>query len=391
MTSPDQPVRPDDHLALTTDITPSALQAPAGRDQEQGTPQRDRDRRANAQYVAIVGLFVLAVIYTLRVAQSLLLPIVLAVLLDFMLSPVVRWLKRFRIPEPFGAGLVVLVLLAGVSITVYRLSSPASEWVARAPASIDRVRHRLDAIRKPVEQMSRAAQRVEQATDVTPDRTPQVAIKGPSLVSQMFGGTASLVGNATMVVFLVYFLLAAGDLFLQKLVTVLPQLRDKKKAVQIARETEAQISIYLFTTVLINTGVGIVTGAVLYFLGMPNPVLWGVVAGVLNFVPYIGAIVNMVVLAMAAFVTFESTTHALMIPGAFLGLNLVESNLVTPVILGRRMRLNTVAVFVGLVFWWYIWGITGAIIAVPLVAVLKIVCDHIESLRPFGEFLGEKR
>jgi predicted PurR-regulated permease PerM len=391
MTSDEQPVRPDDRVALTPDVTPSALQVPAGRDQDQAASQRNGDHRASARDVAIVGLFVLAVVYTLHVAQSLLLPIVLAVLLDFMLSPVIRWLKRFRIPEPFGAGLVVLLLLAGVSVTVYQLSSPASEWIARTPASIDRVRHRLDAIRKPVEQMSRAAQRVEQATDVAPDRTPQVAIKGPSLVSQMFGGTASLIGNATMVVFLLYFLLAAGDLFLQKLVTVLPQLRDKKKAVQIARETEAQISVYLFTTVLINTGVGIVTGFVLYFLGMPNPVLWGVVAGVLNFVPYIGAVANTVVLAMAAFVTFESTTHALMIPAAFLGLNLIESNLVTPVILGRRMRLNTVAVFVGLIFWWYIWGITGAIIAVPLVAVLKIVCDHIESLRPFGEFLGEKR
>jgi predicted PurR-regulated permease PerM len=307
-----------------------------------------------------------------------------------MLSPVIRWLKRWRIPEPVGAGLVVVLLLAGVSVTVYQLSGPASEWIARAPASVDRVRRRLEVIRKPVEQVSRAAQRVEQATDVAPDRTPKVTIQGPSLVSQMFGGTATLIGNALMVVFLTYFLLAAGDLFLQKLVTVLPQLGDKKKAVQIARETEAQISVYLFTTVLINLGVGVVTGVVLGLLGMPNPLLWGVVAAVLNFIPYIGAVVNTVVLALAAFVTFKSTTHALLIPAAFLVLNLIESNLVTPVILGRRMRLNTVAVFVGLVFWWYIWGITGAIIAVPLVAILKIACDHIEALHPYGEFLGER-
>jgi predicted PurR-regulated permease PerM len=308
-----------------------------------------------------------------------------------MLSPAVRWLKRLRISEPVGAGLLVASLLGVVSVSAYRLSGPAAEWVARAPESIDRVRHRLEALRKPVERMTQAAQQVERATDVAPDRTPEVEIKGPSLVSQLFGGTTAFLNGAMVVVFLTYFLLAAGDLFLQKLVTVLPQFQDKKKAVQIARETEAQISVYLFTTVLINAGVGIVTGLVLYLLGMPNPVLWGVVAGVLNFVPYIGALVNTVVLALAALLTFDTVGRALLIPAAFLALNLIESNLVTPMILGRRMRLNTVAVFVGLIFWWYLWGIVGAIIAVPVMAALKIVCDHVESLAPFGEFLGEKR
>ena len=190
-------------------------------------------------------------------------------------------------------------------------------------------------------------------------------------------------------IFLTYFLLAVGDLFLQKLVGVLPQFKDKRVAVTIARETEAQISLYLFTTTLINLGVGVVTGIAMYLLGMPNPVLWGVVAAVLNFVPYVGAVANIVLLALAAFVTFEDTGHALLVPGTFLALNLIESNLVTPMIYGNRMRLNTVALFIGLVFWWYIWGIPGAILAVPIMATIKIACDHIESLAPSGEFLGQ--
>jgi predicted PurR-regulated permease PerM len=121
---------------------------------------------------------------------------------------------------------------------------------------------------------------------------------------------------------------------------------------------------------------------------MPNAALWGVGAAVLNFVPYIGAVVNMVILALAALLAFESTTHALLVPGVFLLINLFEGNLVTPMILGSRMRLNTVALFIGLIFWWYVWGIAGAIIGVPIMAALKIMCDHIDSLAPIGEFLG---
>lgn len=392
----DASVRADDESALTPDVSSAALQAvpsplPLPEPESAPVPRR-RWRRGSVQHVAVVGLFVLAVVYTLYVARGLILPIVLAVLLDFMLSPVIRWLKRMRIPEPVGAGLVMLLLLGAVSFTAYRLSGPAAAWIARAPESVAQVRERLETLRKPVEQMTRAAQQVQRVADVAPSKTTtEVEIKGPSLVRQLFGGTTLVLGMGTTVVFLTYFLLAAGDLFLQKLVTVLPQFQDKKKAVQIARQTEAQISIYLFTTVLVNLGVGIVTGFVLYLLDMPNPVLWGVVAGVLNFVPYVGAVVNAVVLALAALLTFDTVGRAMLVPAAFLGLNIIESNVITPFVLGRRMRLNTVAVFVGLAFWWYLWGITGAIIAVPLMAVLKIMCDHIDSLAAFGEFLGEKR
>jgi predicted PurR-regulated permease PerM len=172
-------------------------------------------------------------------------------------------------------------------------------------------------------------------------------------------------------------------------VGVLPQFKDKRVAVTIARETEAQISLYLFTTTLINVGVGVVTGIALYLLGMPNALLWGVVAAVLNFIPYVGAVANTILLALAAFVTFEDAGRAMLVPGTFLALNLIEANLLSPLIYGNRMKLNTVALFIGLVFWWYIWGVPGAILAVPIMATLKIACDHIESLAPVGEFLGK--
>ena len=181
-----------------------------------------------------------------------------------------------------------------------------------------------------MDQVTKAAEKVEAATEVEAERTPQVEVKGPSLSTQLFGGTAAFLGTVTIVIFLTYFLLAVGDLFLQKLVTVLPQFNDKKKAVAIARETEAQISAYLLTSTFVNIGVGVVTALVLWLLDMPNAVLWGVVAALLNFVPYIGAVVNMVILGLAALLAFESTTDALMVPAAFFAINIIEGNLVTP-------------------------------------------------------------
>ena len=385
-------IEPDDGSVLTPDLDENALDAPPAPTGEPPNVSKLANllgEGADARHVALVGLFVLALFYTLHLAQALFLPIVVAILLDFLLSPLVRALRKLGLAEPLGAGLVMLGLLAVVVLGVYHLAGPAAKYIALAPASIETMRDRMQSMRGSVEQVTEAAEQVERVTDTDEGEAQEVEIKGPSLTKQVFGGTTAFLSAATVVLFLTYFLLAVGDLFLQKLVGVLPQFKDKRVAVTIFRETEAQISLYLFTTTLINVGVGVVTGLVVHLLGMPNAVLWGVVAAVLNFVPYVGAVANTVLLGLAAFVTFEDTGRALMVPGAFLALNLIESNLVTPIIYGNRMRLNTVALFIGLVFWWYIWGVPGAILAVPMMAAFKITCDHIESLAPIGEFLGK--
>jgi predicted PurR-regulated permease PerM len=346
-------------------------------------------QNADVRHAALLILTLLALLYTLRFAQAFFLPIVLAILLNLLLSPIVRLLRNsIRIPEPLGAGIVIVVLLGVLGFGVYRLTPAASAWLARAPESLATLQRRIQPLRRPVEQVTQAAEQVEQATDMD-KKTPQVEIKGPSLTQQVFGGTTAMLSVAIVVVFLTYFLLASGELFLQKLVAVLPQLKDKKTAVRIVRETEAHVSTYLLVTTVINVGVGVVTGVALWLLDMPNPVLWGVIAGVLNFVPYIGGLVNTVILALAAFLAFEDVGRALLIPIVFTVINILEGNLITPWIVGRRMRLNTVAVFTGLVFWWYVWGVPGAILAVPIMATIKITCDNIESLRPIGEFLAE--
>jgi len=345
--------------------------------------------RMEVRSAAITGLFVLAVLYTLYFARAFLLPIVIAVLLDFLLSPIIRTLKRARIPEPVGAALLILTLLGVVGGTAYSLADPARQWMTKAPQSIAKVQSRLRELRRPVEQVTRTAEQVEAATEVAKSGPQEVVLRGPRLSERLFGTTQSLLTGALETIILLYFLLAVGDLFLQKLIKVLPQLGDKKKAVAIARETEASISTYLLTVALVNVGLGVAVTLVMLLIGMPNAVLWGSLAALAEFIPYIGATVMLALLAMAGLITFPDVGHALAVPGSYLAVNLLQANFVSPTVLGRRLTLNPVAILVGLVFWWWIWGVGGAFIAVPLLALFKIFCDHIESLAPIGEFLGK--
>ena len=170
---------------------------------------------------------------------------------------------------------------------------------------------------------------------------------------------------------------------------MLPLLQDKKKAVMIARETETSVSPYLFTVTLVNVGLGLVVTLAMMLIGMPNPLLWGALAALAEFVPYLGAFAMLITLSLSGLVTFAQVGHAMLVPGTYVAINLVQANFVTPTVLGRRLTLNPVAILVGLVFWWWLWGVGGAFVAVPLLATFKIFCDHIESLAPIGEFLGE--
>jgi predicted PurR-regulated permease PerM len=344
--------------------------------------------RMEVRSLALTGLLVLAVLYTLYFARAFLFPIILAVLLDFLLSPIIRSLKRVRIPEPVGAALVLVLGLGLLVGVLYSLAEPARVWISRAPASIHRIESRLRDLRGPVEQVSRTAEQVEAATHTSPSGPAEVVVRGPRLSERLFGTTQNLLTGALETVILLYFLLAVGDLFLQKLIRVLPQLQDKKKAVAIARETEAQISTYLFTATLVNIGIGIAVALLMTALGMPNPMLWGALAALAEFIPYIGATALLATLTLAGLASFPETGHALLIPASYLALNFIQSNFIAPVILGRRLTLNPVAILVGLVFWWWLWGVGGAFIAVPLLVTFKIFCDHIEALAPIGEFLG---
>lgn len=347
--------------------------------------------------VSTLVLAVLALMYTLYFAREFLLPIVFALLLNFLLSPVVRALARIRIPPPLGAGMIILAVLGGVGFGGYALSGPVERWAVDAPRVLATAEAKLGKLVKPIqragktaEQVASAAQASAGAPNTGPARPAEVVVRGPSLLARAFGTTQRAVGSILEVVILLYFLLAAGDLFLQKLIKVLPTIGEKRKAVEIARETESSISTFLLTASMVNLVEGAVVTGLMFLWGMPSPFLWGALVVVLEFVPYLGAATMVVILSVAAITTFDNLGHALLVPASFLLVNLVQGNFVSPLLLGHKLALNPVALFVGLAFWFWIWGIPGAFIAVPLLATFKIFCDHIEALAPVGEFLGQR-
>jgi predicted PurR-regulated permease PerM len=341
--------------------------------------------------IAATLLVVIASFYTLYFARAFFLPVTFGLLLNLLFSPVVRAMKRARIPYPLGAAIVVLTIVAAVALGGYFLSDPAQEWLTKAPQTVAAANVKIRKLRRPMEQASKSADQMARvaATGSSTPRVQEVTIAGPTLMDRFLETSAAFVVGALETLVLLYFLLASGDLFLQKLTKMLPEFKDKKKAVAIARETETSISTYLSTVSLINVVEGGVITLVMWALGMPNPVLWGVLVLFLEFIPYLGALLMVGVLTLAALSTFDNVVHIIAVPASYLGINLLQAYVVTPLLLGRRLTLNPVAILIGLILWWEVWGVAGAFIAVPLLATLKILCDHIETLAPVGEFLGD--
>lgn len=343
---------------------------------------------------ALTGLFLLALFYTLYFARDLVMPLVLAVLVSFPLTPIVRALKRLGIPHPAGAAFVVFGFLTILAGSAYHVYEPAVQWMSTLPGQLRDIEYKLRDLGEPVQQVSQAADEVEeQVTEIAngeaePDPVPVVVDRRPALSDLLLSGTRRFLVMTAVVLILLYFLLASGDLFLLKIVRVLPKLEDKKRAVEISRRVEQHISSYLLTVSAINVALGVVVATVMYMLGMPNPLLWGVMATVFNFVPYLGALTGVIVLGLVAMATFDSLGQALLIPAVYYGLTVTEGYFLTPLILGRRLTLNPVVIIIFLLFWVWLWGIPGALLAVPILATVKILCDEVEGLRPIAEFLG---
>jgi predicted PurR-regulated permease PerM len=339
---------------------------------------------------ALNGLFILACIYTLALARAFLVPLAIGVMLYFLLRPPVRTLKAARVPEPLGAALVLSALLAVVGIGFYALSWPAAAWTSRAPESLQRVQSKLRPVAHRIQRITHTAEEVGRITETTvpSSPTPQVTLKEPSLGSLFMGGMQSFLAGTVVVFTMVYFLLSEGDALLRKIVRAFPRLKDQRRAVAIAHEMEQQISGYIFFSTVMNVIFGVFIAGVMWLLGMPNPLLWGFVAGVTKFIPYLGGLVCAVVLAMASIVAFDDVWWALLVPGVFLAVDTVHGNVLLPLLLGKRFTLDPAVLFVGLFFWWFVWGTAGALLAVPMMSALRIFCDHVDGLQRFGRLLG---
>jgi len=338
---------------------------------------------------SILGIFGLMLVGALYFAQDLLVPLVLAFLLSVLLSPIVRTLRRFGIPEGVTAVLLVLALLGLVAAGGWSLSGPISQWLDDAPRIGAELREKIADVRARfgfVEQMSnQVAQMTESGEEVQ-----RVVLKEPGLLNRAATGVPEIVTKIGLTLVLVLFLLASGDLFREKLVKVLPTLSDKKRAVHISRDVEREVSRYLLTITGINIVTGTAVGLGLWLIGMPNPLLWGVLAAFLTYIPYLGALIGISLVAAVALVSFDNLAHALLAPAIYFGVAVLEGQVFTPMIVGRRLEMNAVAILVAVAFWGWLWGFIGALMAVPLLVILKVISDYVEGMEPIGQFLSAR-
>lgn len=335
-------------------------------------------------------LMLLAVLYSLYFAKPVILPIVLALLLSLLLSPLVRFLQRsLRIPQVVGSGLVLVGLLGVFGVAGSMVVEPAAAWIQAVPARLPELKDRLTVLKKPLAKLRLATQQVEEIADINKtENVRAVKIKENTTMALLLTQTPAFLANLAVMFVLLFFMLASGDVFLRKLVRMIPSFEDKRRAVEIARDIEERISRYLRAVTVINLLLGFAVGLAAYFVGLENYFLFGGVAFFLNFIPYLGALVGIGASLLVCLLSFQSAGYALVFPAIYFGLNILEGSFVTPMVVGRLLTLNTVMVFIFLMFWGWIWGVAGALLAVPILAILKIVCDHIEPLAFIGEFIG---
>jgi len=335
------------------------------------------------QATQLAFLFIAALYLT----RPIVLPIVLAVILKLLMQSGVRRLERIYVPRALAALIVITALFISLVSLGTMLSGPAHDWVNKLPEGLPRLRDRLSFISVPIESMQHFLRDAESYVSVTkPEGTaPTPASSGIS--EFVFAGTASFASGLFMTIIVLFFLLMSGDLFLRRLVEVLPRFRDKRAAVTISQQIESNIGAYLKTITIMNVAVGVATSFATWATGMDNPVLWGVLACLLNYIPVIGPVVCLIVLVLAGMLQIEPFWPSLLPAAAFFLIHVIEGQFITPILVARRFTLNPVVVIVSLIFWYWMWGVPGAILAVPVLAIFKIVCDGIPSWAPIGHLI----
>ncbi len=335
-------------------------------------------------------LAVLGTIAFLYFARPVVLPIVLACVAGMTLKPLIRWLSYCHIPPALSAVIVLCLLGVAASIGFFQTGRPALSWMNEAPQHMTALRQRVQKIFPRIARFSQAAAAVNNlgATEEEQKKQPTVELKDSRGTNALINWTGSLLAGMGETLVVLYLLLASGDLFLQKLVRVMPTLHDKKRAVEISHEIQENISKYLFSVSLISIGLGAVVGAGLYLMGVPNAAMWGMLVAVLNFVPYFGPVAGITLLATVGLLTFDTLWTAFLPAAWYLLLHLLEANVITPLLLGRRFTLNPVVIFVSLIFWTWLWGVPGALLSVPILVSVKVICDHVPSLASINELLA---
>jgi predicted PurR-regulated permease PerM len=333
--------------------------------------------------------------FALDFAQEIFIPIALGLLFAALFRPVVRVLSRFQIPVPATATLVVLICLGVFGTSVFLLFRPVKAWVSEAPRTLAAARGKLEQLRRPIKQVSQAVEQVQkevtgggekskQAQAAAPPSSPAI----PPFVGRVFATTTGVLGTLLSTIVIVFLLLATGDLFARKVAAIMPRpvTGTAEGAVDAA---EAVMRRYLVVTALINAGQGLVVALVMMLIGMPNPALWGLLTFVFEFLPYIGALFMVVALTITGFATFDSVGHTLLAPIAYITISTIQNNAVSPFAYGSGLRVNPLVVLLGVLVGWFLWGVAGAFVAVPLLAAVKVFADRSDPDSRLATILDE--
>jgi predicted PurR-regulated permease PerM len=355
---------------------------------------------------SLVVLAVLASVFALQWAAAVVIPLMVSLMLTYALAPLVDRLERWKISRWIGAAAILLGLGGAFGWTGYSLAGSASELVDALPLAAQKLRlamhtstrsadpSALDTVQKAAAQLEQAAE--ENSAKVASRKgVARVMIERPSfnVRDYLWSGTVGLIaaaGQLTLVAFLTFFALGSGDTFRRKLVKITgPSLQKKKITVHVLDDITGHIERYLLVQILTSALVGVATGLAFWAIGLENAAVWGIVAAVTNLIPYIGSVIVMAAAALVAFLQFNGIQMALLVGGTSLVIHTLIGNLLVPVLTSKTSAMNPVAVFVGVIFWGWLWGIWGLLLGIPIMMVAKAVCDHVEDLQPIGELLGD--
>jgi predicted PurR-regulated permease PerM len=341
---------------------------------------------------AAIGILIIAGVAALYFARDFLLPVVFAFFIAITLRPFVRNLSRRGIPAwATTAGIVVLGIVLTLA-AVLAFSGAILDWIANASEIQRTFLQRISELKSSFESLVHLTETIQEATDATSEPGVQEVVVKEPIFSTLLTFVAAYPLNIFIVMsgalVIAVFLMASGDLFYEKLIRVLPTLSDKKHALRIALDVEREVSAYLIALTAINALLAVAVGIGFWFIGMPTPHLWALLAFILNFIPYLGPIAGMLLSAAIAIVTFSDISQAMLAPAIYMLLIGLETQIITPQVLSRRMQINAVMILLALAFWAWLWGIAGIVVAVPLLVTFRVLCSHLDSLSAIGEFLS---
>ena len=340
---------------------------------------RTDDREMRLVRWLLMALLALACIYTLALGRTLFVPIMLAFLASLVLFPIVRWLQRHKVPRALGAGAVVALLLCSLGFGLATSIAPMSAWFEQAPHVLGKLERKVSPIKKKVEEVNKAADQVDRITSVSAAQT--IEIKDVSYKDMLYDNAGGLVTGASMTALLLYFFLSWGGVVVRRVGDLLDERGRRRQFVELTRILEGELSKYLATITAINFCLGMVVAGTLYAFGMPSPLVWGGVAAVLNFIPYLGSVMTASALGVTALLTLDGYLQPALVVAAFFGLTALEGQVITPLVLGRQLALNPLIVFLSVLFWFWLWGIPGALMAVPILITFKLAGDRIDAMR----------